>query len=146
MRRDAVGVLRRILPLAAAVRCGVRTLRLVSLGAALAIALVVLVDWTPGDREDWAGFTLLCVLLAVPPAVLFAFSFVLGEVVELPDKLRRYPDATREHMRSYAPSRTRRGKASGPPGAVCRGARGGSPRSYARPASCWRRTRHCLRS
>jgi hypothetical protein len=98
MRRDSVGVLRRILPLAAAVGRGVRTLGLVGLGAAVAIALVVLVRWTPGDREDWAGLAVLCVLLAVPPAVLLAFSFVLGEVVELPDKLRSYPGTTREHV------------------------------------------------
>jgi hypothetical protein len=97
MRRDAIGVLGRILPLAAAVGRGVRTLGLVGLGAAVAIALVVLVRWTPGDGEDWAGFVVLCVLLAVPPAVLLAFSFVLGEVVELPDKLRSYPGTTREH-------------------------------------------------
>ncbi len=90
MRRDAVGVLRQILPLAAAVGRGVRTLGLVGLGAAVAIAVIVLVRWTPGDREDWAGLVVLCILLA--------FSFVLGEVVELPDKLRRYPDTTREHV------------------------------------------------
>lgn len=98
MRRDAIGVLGRILPLAAAVGRGVRTLSVVGLGAAIAIALVVLVRWTPGDREDWAGFVVLCVLLAVPLAVLLAFSFVLGEVVELPDKLRSYPGATQEHV------------------------------------------------
>jgi hypothetical protein len=98
MRRDPVSVLGRILPLAAAVGRGVRTLGVVGLGAAIAIALVVLVRWTPGDGEDWAGFAVLCVLLAVPAAVLLAFSFVLGEVVELPDKLRSYPGATREHV------------------------------------------------
>ena len=98
MRRDAASVLRRILPLAAAVGRRVRTLGLVGLGAAVAIALVVLLRWTPGDREDWAGFVVLCVLLAVPPAVLLAFWLVLREVVELPDKLRSYPDTTREHV------------------------------------------------
>ena len=98
MRRDAVSVLRRILPLAAAVGRGVRRLGVVGLGAAVAIALVVLVRWTPGDREDWAGFVVLCVLLVVPPAVLLALSLVLGQVVELPDKLRSYPGTTREHV------------------------------------------------
>jgi hypothetical protein len=98
MRRDAVSVVARILPLAAAVGRAVRTLGLVGLAAAVAIALVVIVRWTPGDREDWAGFVVLCVLLAVPPAVLLAFSFVLGEVVELPDRLRGYPGTTREHV------------------------------------------------
>jgi hypothetical protein len=95
---DALSVLRRILPLAAAVGRGVRTLGLVGLGAAVAIALVVLVRWTPGEREDWVGFAVLCALLAVPSAVLLTFSFVLGEVVELPDKLRSYPGTTREHV------------------------------------------------
>jgi hypothetical protein len=98
MRRDAVSVLRRILPLATAVGRGVRRLGVVGLGAAAAIALVVLVRWTPGDREDWAGFVVLCVLLVVPPAVLLALSIVLGQVVELPDKLRSYPGTTREHV------------------------------------------------
>ena len=98
MRRDAVGVLRRVLPLAASVGRAVRTLGLVGLGAAVVIVLVVLARWTPGDREDWAGLLVLCGLLAVPPAVLLYFSFVLREVVELPDTLRRYPGATREHV------------------------------------------------
>jgi hypothetical protein len=97
MRRDTVGVLGRILPLASAVGRGVRTLGLVGLGVAAAIVLVVLVRWTPSDSEDWAGLIVLGVLLAVPPAVLLAFSLMLGEVVELPDKLRSYPGTTREH-------------------------------------------------
>jgi hypothetical protein len=98
VRRDPVSVLRRILPLAVAVGRGVRTLGLVGLAGMLAIALVVLVRWTPGDGEGWAGFVVLCLLLAVPPAVLLVFSLVLAEVVELPDKLRSYPGATREHV------------------------------------------------
>jgi hypothetical protein len=98
MKRDPVSVLRRILPLAAAVGRGLRTLGIVGLAGMVAIALVVLVRWTPGNGEDWAGFVVLCVVLAVPAAVLLAFSFVLGEVVELPDKLRTYPGTTREHV------------------------------------------------
>jgi hypothetical protein len=98
MRRDPVRVLGRILPLAAAVGRGMRTLGLVGLGAALAIALVILVRWTPGDREDWAGLVVLCVLLALPAAVLLAFSLVLREVVDLPDRLRSYPGTTRERV------------------------------------------------
>jgi hypothetical protein len=58
---------------------------------------VILVRWTPSGGQDWAGLVVLCVLLAVPPAILLAFSLVLGEVVELPDKLRNYPRTTREH-------------------------------------------------
>jgi hypothetical protein len=97
MRRDTIGVLGRILPLAAAVGRKVRTLGLIGLGVAAAIVLLVLFRWTPSDGEDWAGLVVLGVLLAVPPAVLLAFSLVLREVVELPDKLRSYPGTTREH-------------------------------------------------
>ena len=98
MRREAVSVLGRILPLAAAIGRAVRTLGLVGLAAAVAIALVVLVRWTPGDGADWAGFVVLCLLLVVPLAVLLAFLLVLRGVMELPDKLRSYPDTTREHV------------------------------------------------
>jgi hypothetical protein len=97
MRRDMVGTLGRILPLAAGVSRGVRRLGLIGLAAAAAIALIVLVRWTPGDGGEWAGLAILAVLLAVPAAVLFAFSLFLGEVVELPDKLRSYPGLTRQH-------------------------------------------------
>ena len=97
MRRDVVGTLGRILPLAAGVSRGMRRLGLVGLAAAAGIALIVLVRWTPGDGGEGAGLAILAVLLAVPAAVLFAFSVFLGEVVELPDKLRSYPGLTREH-------------------------------------------------
>ena len=98
MRQDAVSVLGKVVPLAAAVGRRVRTLGLVGLGAAVVIVLVALARSTPSDREDWGGFILLCVLLAVPPAVLLSFSFVLGEVAELPDRVRGYPGTTREHV------------------------------------------------
>ena len=97
MRRDPVAALDRIVPLAAGVGRGARRLGVLGLGAALAIALIVLVRWTPGDGEGWTGLAVLCVLLAVPAGVLLGFSVVLGEVVELPDKLRNYPGLTREH-------------------------------------------------
>ncbi len=98
MRADAVSVLGRILPLANSVGRGVRTLGLVGLAAMVTIALVILVRWTPGDGEDWAGFGVLCFLLTVPTAVLLAVWLVLREVVELPEKLRSYPGTTREHV------------------------------------------------
>jgi hypothetical protein len=96
MKRDPEAALGRIVLLAAAVGRGVRTLGLVGLAAGAAIAVVVLVRWTPGNGEDWAGLAVLCALLAVPPAVLLAFSVVLGEVSALPDRLRSYPETTRE--------------------------------------------------
>ena len=141
MTRDAVRVLHRIPPLAGAVGRGVRTLGVSGLGAAAAIALVVLVRWTPSDGEDWAGLVALCLLLAVPAAVLLVFSFVLGEVVELPDKLRSYPGTTREHAVELRATR-----GDGQLGGAYRGARGGSRCSYARPATCSRPTRRCFPS
>lgn len=98
MRPEAVSVLGRILPLAAAVRHGVRTLGLAGLGAAAGLVIVVLVRWTPSDGEDWAGLVLLGVLLVIPPAVLLAFSLVIGEVVDVPDRLRSYPGTARKHV------------------------------------------------
>src|SRR3954451_2150491 len=98
MRRDVVGTLGRILPLAAGVSRGVRRLGLVGLTAAAAIALIVAYRWTPGDGGEGAGLALLAVLLAVLAALLLAFSVFLGEVVEMPDKLRSYPGLTREHV------------------------------------------------
>lgn len=97
MRREAVAILGRIVPLADAVRRGMRTLGLVGLGAAATVVLVVLLRWTPSGREDWAALVVLCVVLAVPPGVLLAFSLVLREVVEVPEKLRGYPGTAREH-------------------------------------------------
>jgi hypothetical protein len=97
VRRDAVGVLGRILPPAAAVGRGMRTLGLVGLVAAAAIVLVVLVRWTPRDGGEWAGLAVFSVVLAVPSTVLLWFSLLLGEVVELPDKLGSYPGMMRAH-------------------------------------------------
>ncbi len=98
MRRDAIPIFRQILPLAGAVDRGVRRLAFVGLGAAGVIALVVLVRWTPSDGKGWAGFGVLFALLLIPPAVLLALVLVLGEVIQLPDKLRGYPDTTRKHV------------------------------------------------
>lgn len=97
MSPDTVGVLGRIVPLAAAVHRGVRTLGLVGLAAAGVVALAVLIRWTPSNGEKWAGLAVLFILLALPPAVLLAFSLLLNEVVEVPDKLRRYPGTARRH-------------------------------------------------
>lgn len=97
MRADALAALRRILPLAAAVARGTRKLALAALAAAAVIALVVLLRWTPDEDETWVGAVALLLLLGVPGGVLLFFSFVVGEVVELPEKLLRTPDTARGH-------------------------------------------------
>ena len=97
MRPEALAALRRILPLAAAVGRGLRRLALGGIGAVAAIALAVVLRWTPGDGETWAGLVVLLLMLAVPGGILLAFSFVLAEVVELPEKLLRTPETVRGH-------------------------------------------------
>ena len=97
MKGDANPVVRQILPLAAAVDRGVRTLAFVGLGAAGAIALVVLVRWTPSDGEAWAGLVALCRAARRPdgrPAGVIARAWGGSR---LPGKLRDYPGTTREH-------------------------------------------------
>jgi hypothetical protein len=88
MREDAVNVLARVLPLAAALGRTVRTLALVGLAAAAAIVLVILLHWKPNAGEEWAGLVVLSIFLAVPPAVLLSFAFVLAEVVALPESCK----------------------------------------------------------
>ena len=97
MRPEAIAVLRRILPLAATVGRGTRKLALVALGAAAVIAVVVLLRWTPEEPRAWVALAVLLLLLALPGAVLLFFSFVLGEVVQLPEKLLRTPETARGH-------------------------------------------------
>jgi hypothetical protein len=98
MRNEAVGVLAQLFPLAAAVGHRVRTLALVGLAAGIAILLLVLARWTPNETRAWAGLFILALLVAAPPTVLLMFSFALGEVADLPEKLRRYPGTTRDQF------------------------------------------------
>ena len=97
LRKETLGAFAQLFPLAAAVGHRVRTLALVGLAAGIAIVLIVVARWTPNETADWAGLVFLSLLLAAPPTVLLMFSFALGEVAQLPDKLRRYPGTTRDY-------------------------------------------------
>jgi hypothetical protein len=107
---DVVG---RLLSLAASVRRG--TLKLAVAGAAAAGVIVyfLLRDGLPGG----AGRALLTVLgvvvVVLPPLVLGAFWFVLGQLLLLPERLRDLPSDGREHAaelrRVVEEARSRRG-------------------------------------
>src|SRR5215217_1277772 len=97
LRMETLSVLAQLFPLAAAIGHRVRTLALLGLAAGTAIVLLVVARWTPNETAGWAGLVVLALLVAAPPTVLLMFSFALGELAQLPDKLRRYPETTREH-------------------------------------------------
>jgi hypothetical protein len=92
-----VDVLERLVPLAAALARGVRTLALAGLAAVAVITIAVVVRWLPDSASDRLAVALVLALLLVPPGILFAFHFLLRELVKLPERLRRYPDLSREH-------------------------------------------------
>jgi hypothetical protein len=97
-----VRILERIVPLAAAIARAVRTLAFAGLAAAVVIGLVVVARWLPDAAGARIAVGLLLVLLLVPPGILFAFYLALGELVKLPERLRRYPDLPREHAAELA--------------------------------------------
>jgi hypothetical protein len=96
-RRPPPAVLARLLALAAALRRG--TLKLAATGAVAAavIGYALLRDGFPDD----AGHAIVTVLglaaAAAPPLILVAFWVVLGELLELPHRIRRLPFDAREH-------------------------------------------------
>ena len=97
-----VPILERVVPLAAAIARAVRTLALAGLAAAVVIGLVVVVRWLPDAAGDRIALGLLLALLFLPPGILFAFYLALRELIELPERLRRYPDLPREHAAELA--------------------------------------------
>jgi hypothetical protein len=107
---DVVG---RLLALAGSLRRGTLKLALLgALGAGL-IAYALLRHGFP-DKLGRAVLTVVALVVVIaPPVVLGAFWLVLGQLLELPDRLRRAPMETREHaeqLRALAQeARERRG-------------------------------------
>jgi hypothetical protein len=102
------------------------TLALVGTAAAGVIAYALLRHGFP-DRAGRVVLTVLAlVVVAAPPLVLGAFWFVLGEVLELPTRVRRMPLEARQHgeelRRLVEQARGRRG-ARAVPGQIWRLAR-----------------------
>lgn len=92
-----LGTLERLVPLAAALARAVSRLALAALAASIAIAAVVVARWLPDGAGERVAVALLLMLLFAPPGVLIAFYVVLRELVRLPERLRRYPDLSRQH-------------------------------------------------
>jgi hypothetical protein len=116
--RPGKDVLARLLGLATSVRRG--TLRLVLLAAAAAavIAYLLFRDGIPDETGRAVLAFVALALVVTPPVVLGAFWVVLGELLRLPERVRRMPLETREHAeevrRLAADARARRGARSVP--------------------------------
>ena len=115
---DVGDVLARLLSLGASLRRGVLKLALAGVAAAAVIGYALLRD----GLSDEAGGAILTVLgsivVAAPPLVLGAFWLVLGELLELPERIRQMPVATRtqaeELRRAVREARSRRKSSSLP--------------------------------
>jgi ABC-type molybdate transport system permease subunit len=111
--RGSTDLVARVLSLAGSLRRGISTLVLTSAAAAIVIAYALLRHGFPGQTGRAVVTILALALVATPPLVLGAFWFVLGELLELPERIRRTPLETREHAeqvrRIVREARSRRG-------------------------------------
>jgi len=100
-----------------------------AIAAALAAAVIVYVIVRDGyPAGGWAVVaTLGIALAALPAAILTAFWFALGELIALPDRVRRLPFEGRQHGEAL---RT-----------VVSSARADRRRRFAAPRMLWRLTR-----
>lgn len=112
-RGSAFDALDRIFSLAGAVRRGTLKLALLALGAAAVLAYALLRHGFPGQPGRAVLTVIALIFVAAPPVVLGAFWFVLGELLELPERVRRLPLETRDHAeqlgRLSREARARRG-------------------------------------
>lgn len=88
----AVEVLERLVPIARVLRGALFGYALTVAFSVLAIGVVVFRRDAPEVWFTWGAFVLVMGVLALAPAVLYAFAWMLGEVLELPAKLRDLPD------------------------------------------------------
>ncbi len=93
-----VATLRRVIPLLAAAAHAVRTLALVALGAAAVIVAAVLAQSFPNSATEIALALLLAAILAAPGVILIVFYLALGELIELPGRIRDLPRTGSRHV------------------------------------------------
>lgn len=123
-----VGVLERVVPVAAAIRRGTLRMALAGAAAGAVIVYAVLRDGLPDPTDRIVGTIVVIALAAAPPLVLGAFWLLLRELVELPERIRRLPGEGREHVEEL--------------GRLTREARDARQRGFARlPGMIWRLTR-----
>jgi alpha-beta hydrolase superfamily lysophospholipase len=92
-----VQVLNRIVPVAAAIRRATLRVALVGTVAGGVIVYAALRDGAPEATRGWLVAAVVIALAAAPALVLGTFWLLLGEVVELPERLRRMRGETRAH-------------------------------------------------
>ena len=92
-----VEVLKRIVPVAAAIRRVTFRVAVVGMVAGALIVYAALRDGAPEDTRGWLTAVAVIALAAAPPLVVGTFWLLLGEVVELPELIRRMPGETRAH-------------------------------------------------
>ena len=98
-----VEVLSRIVPVAAAIRRATLRVAIVGTVAGGLIVYAALRDGTPPEAtRRWLAAVVVITLAAAPPVVLGTFWLLLGEVVELPERIRRMPGETRAHAEELA--------------------------------------------
>ncbi len=91
------GTLDRLVPVLAGVRRVVGTLALLGAFATALIGWALFAGGLPGDRGELVGRILVVALAFVPAGVLWMLWAVLGEVIEIPQRLRRLPETAVEH-------------------------------------------------
>ena len=113
-----VDVLARLVTFAASLRRAIFKITVAGVAAAIVIGYFVLRDGFPAEAGRAVLTVLALIVVAAPPLVLGAFWFVLGELLELPERIRQTPTATRDHAdqlrRLVRDTRSRRGWSSLP--------------------------------
>lgn len=92
-----VAVLDRIVPVAAAIRRATLRFAVAGTAAGAVIVYAALRDGAPEATRGWLAAVVVVALAAASPLVLAAFWLLLGEVVELPERIRRMPGEGRSH-------------------------------------------------
>lgn len=95
--RAAPDVLGRLLTVAGAIRRATLKLAFLAAAAAVVLGYALLRHGLPGATGRAVLTVVGVVAVALPPVVLAAFWVALGELLELPERVRRLPAETREH-------------------------------------------------
>ena len=90
-------MLERLMPVVRAARGGAGSLAVVGLVSAAVIAWLLFGNGLPDETVGWVARGLLALLAFVPGAILAALWFALGELLEVPGRIRRVPETAREH-------------------------------------------------
>ena len=119
-------VVGRLLALAASLRRGTLRLALVAVAAAAVIGYALFRHGLPDETGRAVLAIVALAVVVTPPVVLAAFWIALGELLQLPERIRRMPLETREHaeeLRRLVTETRRRGGGWSVPAQIWRLAR-----------------------